>query len=896
MLDLRKLAAVLLLLSFAFGPVAMAQDVAGDTIIKVVSPNGGESYTTGQTVNIAWSQSNVDKITMMVKRDSTIYDTVDLPGTELADTTGVYRWTVPDDLPTGDYVIWLIAYHTGVDQDNDESDAKFHITNSTTASDTGKSVGTTAGDTLPASAANAYKALVKVRAYAEDENGLLAGAQEGSGVLISDQGIILTNFHVAMAVDPYDDSVADTAYEICLPTTISAEPTCAYTAALIYYNRDLDLALLQMAPVSGLGVNAPYPFLPRATADNTKISDSLSVIGYPGIGGDTVTVSRGIVSGKSDKYGQSWIKTDAVTSFGNSGGAAINDAGQIIGIPTRAHSDLLGSLGFIINIASVNSWIDSKIVSPARPSAKQDRMKTFIRAKNNAAGANTYEQSEPGLSITKDPSWQFNLGAEGVFYLTNDADEDGGLVVVGNFRLPYEATLDNIYPQFKRRSDASNLLSMLTVTTNEVVDINGHQGKKIIASAAGESLKYYFIPHGYYLIAIQYSYGKDDKDKAIVDSAINTLRLKGSYKSSKLGRYVNEQPAFALAATGSWHLMALKSKRKPLTLLSSAYKFAYGDIEFERLSEDNRNLSNESYLESQIQEHKELNQVAQILDFESKITKSSAHVRLSTQLPDVVMLDYQLKSRTDGKVLSRNRIWYVRLADAYLIPSINYYGESEAEYAKAVAEFEAMLATLEVSGAAATSGRTVALVGEQKVRNLSIYGKIKGKIVLRVQSRGEAYYIHPTDQKTYYLGRSEDAFNVMRRLGVGIKNSDLDKIPVGLREQSGNDADKDGLADTLEEALGTDKAKSDSDGDGHGDKTELAGGYNPIGSGKKTDAAFSARQKGKILLAVERKGEAWYVNPADGKRYFLGRPEDAYQVMRQLGLGITDKDYSSLVE
>ncbi len=44
------------------------------------------------------------------------------------------------------------------------------------------------------------------------------------------------------------------------------------------------------------------------------------------------------------------------------------------------------------------------------------------------------------------------------------------------------------------------------------------------------------------------------------------------------------------------------------------------------------------------------------------------------------------------------------------------------------------------------------------------------------------------------------------------------------------------------------------------------------------------------MLDVEKKGEAYYVNPKDLKRYFLNKPSDAFQVMRNLGLGITNTD------
>src|SRR4030043_179229 len=44
---------------------------------------------------------------------------------------------------------------------------------------------------------------------------------------------------------------------------------------------------------------------------------------------------------------------------------------------------------------------------------------------------------------------------------------------------------------------------------------------------------------------------------------------------------------------------------------------------------------------------------------------------------------------------------------------------------------------------------------------------------------------------------------------------------------------------------------------------------------------------GVILLDVERNGEAWYVNPQNYRRYYLGRPADAFRLMRELGLGIS---------
>lgn len=131
----------------------------------------------------------------------------------------------------------------------------------------------------------------------------------------------------------------------------------------------------------------------------------------------------------------------------------------------------------------------------------------------------------------------------------------------------------------------------------------------------------------------------------------------------------------------------------------------------------------------------------------------------------------------------------------------------------------------------------------------SLSKKLSGKILLQVEENGEAWYINPTNEKRYYMGRPTDAFNLMRSLGVGITNKDLEKISVG----SG-----------------------------------------PTMSGAKTDSSFASKQKGKIFLQVEEKGEAWYVYPNDTKRYYLGRPTDAFNLMRSLGLGISNKDLATI--
>jgi len=60
------------------------------------------------------------------------------------------------------------------------------------------------------------------------------------------------------------------------------------------------------------------------------------------------------------------------------------------------------------------------------------------------------------------------------------------------------------------------------------------------------------------------------------------------------------------------------------------------------------------------------------------------------------------------------------------------------------------------------------------------------------------------------------------------------------------------------------------------------------------DTKFPSRLSGKILLDVEADGEAYYVNPDDLKGYFLNRPSDAFEVMKKFGLGITNIDIEKI--
>ncbi|MDA3802870.1 MAG: thrombospondin type 3 repeat-containing protein [Patescibacteria group bacterium] len=188
-------------------------------------------------------------------------------------------------------------------------------------------------------------------------------------------------------------------------------------------------------------------------------------------------------------------------------------------------------------------------------------------------------------------------------------------------------------------------------------------------------------------------------------------------------------------------------------------------------------------------------------------------------------------------------------------------------------------------------------VNESKAED-ELAKKLSGKILLQVEKRGEAWYVVPEiGNKRVFLDKPEVAFLTMIQYGVGIRSADLRRIPVSLDHLSGNDSDGDGLPDDFENAYGTDSLNADSDSDGYNDMLEIQNNYDPNFGGAyklEYDMDFAERNKGRIFIDVEEGGAAWYVNPDNAKRYYLGRPDNAFFIMRSLGMGISNANLEKI--
>jgi len=868
-----------------------AQADSGDPIISITSPAGGESYNAGETIAIKWNQTNVDSVWIGYKIcDPSCLDWISPNhAVNINDTSGQYDWKIPDNFNSGKYKIEIIAYHTGVGSASTKSQ-EFSITGNTNPTPIPDPTPTPTPTPIMT---DAYKAVVKVNTFILDEDYNLSLKSSGSGVILKSDGTLLTNYHVIESEDSFAGGNEPASYQICISQSTVSEPDCSYVAKLLAVNKNLDLAILKIQIIPGVGSMTTFPFLEVRSTD-VAVNDTLTTVGYPAIGSETVTVSSGIVSGKVSKYGSSWIKTDAVVSYGNSGGAALDSQNKLVGITTAVDSDVLGSLGYIISSLSFSSWLSSNLNMPAQDSTILGRLVEFTKKQSSINAINAFVNAKPRYSIVKDSSYRFTMESEDIIEITNNEDADGGDITIYSHKFPYNPTIDNIIPFYKFINSELALSAVLNINSEQTVTVSGKTGKKIVSSFQGVKIYDYWFPHGEYLINIKYIYGQDDKDKAIVDSIIQTINFLPQASITEEKSFSHGSPAFSLSAGNDWSFKSLYYSQKPLEMFSKSRREAYGDIVLQKIDDDEKGNGNEFWLQQKKQKIADLSSSASMVDLKFEVGATSAHHRLNSKLTDVVMMETVDKKLSSGEIISRGLKYFIKSSGILITVEMEVFSSDQGVFNSAKQTFNSMLQSMTLTGTSGSTGQVAS--GEEKaITNQPLYNKLKGNILLKVQDSGKAYYVHPTNKKTYFLGRPSDAFTVMRQQGVGITNADLQKIPIGLGPVSGLDQDNDGLSDLLEDALGTNKTNSDTDGDGNSDKTEVVNNYSPITSGKlPINSAFAKTQSGRILIQVQSKGEAWYINPKDNKRYFLGRAEDAFSVMRGIGIGITNRDFDSL--
>ena len=194
----------------------------------------------------------------------------------------------------------------------------------------------------------AVKSVVGISKLKQGGNSIFLGNSEeklglGSGVIITENGYIITNQHVV-----------GNKYSNCYVTLENGQ---TYDGSVVWTDNNIDLAIVKIA---GNGLE----YMSFGDSDNIRLAEEVYAIGNPvGIEFQR-TVTKGIISGKNrtikieeTSYMEDLIQTDATINKGNSGGALINKNGELIGINSVKISDAEG-IGFAVPINMIKPIIE----------------------------------------------------------------------------------------------------------------------------------------------------------------------------------------------------------------------------------------------------------------------------------------------------------------------------------------------------------------------------------------------------------------------------------------------------------------------------------------------------------------------------------------------------------
>lgn len=211
----------------------------------------------------------------------------------------------------------------------------------------------------------------------------------GSGVIITEDGYIVTNNHVI-------DGATD------LEVTLNNNKS--YKAEVIGTAPQSDIALIK------IDTNEKLTYIPFGDSNNAKIGEWVLAVGNPF--NLTSTVTAGIISAKSrdlneyDGNFQSFIQTDAAINPGNSGGALVNIKGELIGINTAITSQTGSYVGYAFAVPSNNT---RKIV---------EDILEFGDVQKGILGIN-------GGNLTSEIKAKYNLNETQGVVITNVGEESG---------------------------------------------------------------------------------------------------------------------------------------------------------------------------------------------------------------------------------------------------------------------------------------------------------------------------------------------------------------------------------------------------------------------------------------------------------------------------------------
>ncbi len=346
---------------------------------------------------------------------------------------------------------------------------------------------------------NSINTVVHVKSSSSPENNfsiedfLFGGADNrpkigsGSGVIISSDGYIVTNYHVI-----------ENAEKISITTNNNQN----FEADIIGYDEQNDIALLKIESENS------FPFATFGDSDASMIGEWVLAVGNPF--NLTSTVTAGIISAKSrslDPTGittQSYIQTDAAVNPGNSGGALINTNGELIGINTAIQTQTGSYVGYSF---AVPSNIAKKVI---------EDILEYGTVQYGFLGVT-------GLSLDSKTSIDLGTNQTEGFYI-NSIDNESGAYDAGIQVGDIIKSIDGI--KISKFSDLKGYLN--TKRPNDIVEVNliSNDNIKTVSVQLNKNERISF-----YLIGILKNLNEKEVEKRKIENGVKIYQFNDSYKS-----------------------------------------------------------------------------------------------------------------------------------------------------------------------------------------------------------------------------------------------------------------------------------------------------------------------------------------------------------------------------
>lgn len=313
--------------------------------------------------------------------------------------------------------------------------------------------------------------------YVYNEQGKLFG--QGSGFLITSDGVGVTNFHVIKDASSADVKLGD--------------GRLYHLLAVHAYNEDRDIAVFQLGRKMSVGIepamNLPYLDL---SSEEVRVGDRITAVGSPE--GLSNSLSDGLVSAIRTDGAEQFLQITAPISPGSSGGPVFNLNGQVVAVTSFQFSDGQ-NLNFAIPIKQVSEISGRRANLPLGQLYgllhKSDHPRAIVKEQPNGREGNTIN-SEPSTALTGrfsgtvhnlsvDRTAQFSILVEeregiiqGCFEVTSPLYGSGPLR--GNVNggdVQFDVTSPSYFLQFKGRRSGKSLSGTYTASVQGGNETNG---------------------------------------------------------------------------------------------------------------------------------------------------------------------------------------------------------------------------------------------------------------------------------------------------------------------------------------------------------------------------------------------------------------------------------------